>query len=427
MTSIGREPPMDTGPRRGPTDDAPPAIGGAPQAHGVHRWSASPGQDPFDVPWAQSVEREVLAPMTDAWFRATIVGADRLPAHGPAILSANHSGNAFPYDGIVLDALLWRREDMQPERKVRTVYEHQLSLHWWMRPYGVPDFWRRGGGVDMTFDNFDRLLARGDRVLYFPEGVPGIGKGFNHRYELQRFSSSFVLLAARHGVPVVPIHIVNAEWVHPLGYTLRPVDVVFYRLFGVPFLPLPIGLLAIVLPFVWFIAFPARLVYVVGEPIDVWAALRAEGVTNLDDVSRKQVRLAAERIRQATQRELDAAVAEHGRTRYGVGSLFRALAARGRRWLGATPLGWPVKFLRHERDRHRPPARGRLHAFVRDLDLAAFYLPFGWPLLTLARRLRRPPYGYRGVSRDERRRREGEYLWKLSDDPLPERSGPARS
>lgn len=377
--------------------------------------------DPIDIAWGRSLEARVLAPMIDTWFRARIVGAERIPERGPLILAANHSGNAFPHDAIVLDALLWRRDGLRAEAKLRTVYEPELSLVWWMRPYGVPDFWRRGGGVDMTFDNFEALLQRGDRVLQFPEGVPGIGKGFNHRYELQPFKTSFALLAARHGVPVLPVHIVNAEWVHPFGYTTPGIDRAMQRVFHVPFLPLPIGVLAIVFPFIWFLAFPAKLVFVVGQPLDVEGAMRAEGVTEYDHPPREALCRAAARVREQMQRELDACVAAYGIPRFDFRSLFRALRRAGRAAIRATPLGWPVTYLRHERDRQRPPAPSRLHAFLRDLDLAAFYLPFGWPLLTLARRLRRPPYGYRGVPAAERRAREGEFLWRLAERPLPPR------
>ncbi|HET9012880.1 MAG TPA: 1-acyl-sn-glycerol-3-phosphate acyltransferase, partial [Gemmatimonadaceae bacterium] len=334
-------------------------------------------RDPFDADWARSLERSVLAPMGESYFRCELIGGERIPPRGPLILAANHSGNAFPYDGIVLDGLLWRRDGMRDETKFRAVYEAELSLRWWMRPYGIPDFWRRGGGVDMTFDNFDRLLARGDRVLYFPEGVPGIGKGFNRRYQLQRFSSSFVLLAARHHVPVLPLYIINAEWLHPFGYCIPPLDRVMQRLFLVPFLPLPIGVLAILMPWIWFLAFPAKLIFVVGDPIDVEGALREEGVTDYESPPRDSVRRAAERVRVQMQRELTALVAVHGRTRYGVGSLLRALRRGRPHALHATPLGWPLAFLRHERDRRRPPARSRLHALLRDWDLVGFYLPFG--------------------------------------------------
>lgn len=377
--------------------------------------------DPFDASWARSLEHRVLAPMLDAWFRAEIVGGETLPAEGPVIFASNHSGNAFPYDAIALDALLWRRDGMTDASKMRTVYERELSYVWWMRPFGIDDFWRRGGGVDMTYDNLDFLLRRRDRVLYFPEGVPGIGKGFSKRYQLQPFHTSFVRLAAIHDVPIIPIHIVNAEWIHPFGYTFRGLDRLMQRTFRVPFLPLPLGLAAIVFPWIWYLAFPARLVFVVGTPISARQQLRVAGSESVTAPSDIHVRAAAELIRTRMQHELDAAVAAHGRTRYGARSLAQALRGRPA-WWRATPITWPFTFLRHERDRARTPATGRMHSLFRDIDLLAFYVPLGWPLLSLARALRRPPWGHRGVPRSDRPLRDGRYVWRLIERPLPPRA-----
>jgi hypothetical protein len=77
--------------------------------------------------------------------------------------------------------------------------------------------------------------------------------------------------------------------------------------------------------------------------------------------------------------------------------------------------------VRFGRDAERPPARNRLHRLLRDWDLLGFYLPFGWPLLSLGRALRRPPCGYRGLDAAARREREGAYVWRLAERPLPPR------
>ncbi|HEU4642492.1 MAG TPA: 1-acyl-sn-glycerol-3-phosphate acyltransferase [Gemmatimonadaceae bacterium] len=386
----------------------PPSLGGAPY-------------EPFDPAYCRSLMRRAIGPLLDHYFRATFVGAEKLPATGPAILAANHSGTALPYDAMVLDFALWRRDGMDPAAKCRSVFEKELTLVWWMRPFGVDNLWRRGGGVDMTFDNFERLLERGDRVLYYPEGVPGIGKGFRHRYQLQRFRTSFLRLGARHDVPIYPISVVNGEWVMPFHVTWKPLDWVMQRLFHVPFLPLPAGLLAILLPWMWYLALPAHLIFVVGDPIDARAVLREVGAPDAGEPDRATMDRAAHRVRVRMQAALDAAVAMYGARPYDWRSLLASLRAARGQLARVLPTGWAVAFLRNERDQHRGPARNRLHALLRDFDLAAFYLPFGWPLLSLARALRRPPCGYRGLGTAERRERRGEFIWHLSERPLPPR------
>jgi 1-acyl-sn-glycerol-3-phosphate acyltransferase len=363
----------------------------------------------------------LYGPLMGGYFRTRLLGARNVPSDGPAILAANHSGSSFPYDGIALDGMLWYREGMPDEGKCRSVYAKVLSVTWWMRPYGIDNFWRRCGGVDMTFDNFDRLLERGDRILYYPEGVPGIGKGFARRYQLQRFASSFVTLAMKHRAPVVPVHVINAEWVIPFSFMIRPLDRLMERFFGVPFLPLPAGPLAILLPFLWYLALPARMIFVIEEPIDVVARARTAGITDPDNPDREQIRKVTDEIRDDMQERLTALVERYGRWPYQLRSLWREMRRRGRQCLSLGPWAWVWRFPRLDRDRHRPAASNRLHAFLRDWDLLLYYLPLGWPFLALARRLRKPPCGYRGLSPKERREREGTYFWNLADRPLPPR------
>lgn len=381
-----------------------------------------PPFDPFEPDYLRDVIGRHFGDILQHYFRPRLLRGDRLPTRGPAILAGNHSGTAFPWDAMALDCLLWRREGLRPEGKWRTVYEKELSLTWWMRPFGIDDFWRRGGGVDMTFDNFRRLLARGDRVVYYPEGVPGIGKGFAKRYQLQRFSSSFVLVAARHRAPVVPIYVINAEWVIPFNLTFSWIDRVTERLFKVPFLPLPAAPLGIVFPWMWYLSLPARMIFVVGEAIDVRHRVEVRGL-DPEALHRDEARLLAEEIRGEMQAELDRYVERYGRWPYQGRSLRRSLAGalRRRKLNSVLPWGWPWALLRHHRDQQRPPARNRLHAVLRDWDIFAYYVPFGWALLTLTRRLRKPPCGYRGLSRTERRIREGIFHWHLAERPLPPR------
>ncbi len=377
--------------------------------------------DPFEPEYLKPILTEVFAPAFRHYFRPRLLGGHKLPDEGPLILAPNHSGSAFPYDAMVLDGLLWARDGYRPERKFRSVFLKVLSATWWMRPFGLDDFWRRCGGVDMTFDNYSRLLERGDRVIHYPEGVPGIGKGFPRRYQLQRYSSSFVVMAARHSAPVHPVHIVNAEWVIPFNFMLPWLDRAVRKL-GVPFLPIPGGFLAILFPCFWYLALPARMICVIGDAIDVAGKVREAGITDLENADRGVLRRIAEEVRLEAQGDLDRHVARYGRWPYQGRSLGRELRrARGKLLTRVLPTGWPTLFVRYDRDRRRPPARGRLHRWLRDWDLVGFYLPLGWLLLSLTRRLRKPPCGYRGLSAEERRRREGAFTWHLRDRPLPPR------
>jgi 1-acyl-sn-glycerol-3-phosphate acyltransferase len=377
--------------------------------------------DPIDWEYIESLNRGVFGEVVDHWFRAEVIGAEKIPPTGRLIVAPNHSGNAFPHDAMVLDCLLWRHQGKGRATKCRSVYTPQLAAVWWMRLYGLDNFWRRGGGVDMTFGNYDRLLERGDKVIYYPEGVPGIGKGFLKRYQLQHFHSSFVALAAKHRAPVYTVAVVNAEWVNPTSVTFEWLNAVFRKTVGLPFFPIPTVFAAALFPFVFYLAFPCRMVFVVGDPVDVRALLREEGEADPDHPERDAVLRVAERVRRLAQERLDAAVAEHGKKPYDVRGLFREMKKlKGRIW-SRTPLGWPYAYLRHERDRRRPPARGALHAFLRDWDVLFYYLPLGWLGIALARMLRRPPCGYRGLTRRERIEREGAFRWTLDTRPLPPR------
>lgn len=388
------------------------------------RVPARPGRayDPIDWDYIDSLRKNFAEDILDHYFRAKLIGADKLPDEGPLILTPNHSGNAFPHDAFVLDAMLWRHGSYRRDQKFRSVFTPQLAATWWMRPFGLDDWWRRCGGVDMSFVNYNRLLKRGHKVLHYPEGIAGIGKGFTRRYELQHFHSSFVVLSARHDAPVYPVSIVNAEWINPTSITFETTDRLFRRLLGLPFFPVPIALLALLFPFIFYLAFPCRMVFIIHDPVDIKRMLREEGCQNVDNPSRETAERVAERIRRHAQKRLDASVAAHGQQPYRLKELFEQLRSLYGRILKTTPLGWPFAFLRHDRDRQRPPAQNVFHRLLRDIDILGYYLPFGWVVLAALRELRRPPYGYRGLSDVERRRREGLYRWSLADNPLPERT-----
>jgi hypothetical protein len=167
------------------------------------------------------------------------------------------------------------------------------------------------------------------------------------------------------------------------------------------------------------------MTFIVGEPIDARAVLREEGVTDHEAPDRNALDRAAHRVRHVMQAELDRHVRAHGDRPYDGRSLMASLRRARGKLASVLPTGWPIAFLRNERNRTRGPARNRVHAILRDFDLLAFYLPFGWPLLSLARTFRRPPYGYRGMSAAQKQEVQGTFIWHLSERPLPPRDGTA--
>ena len=374
-------------------------------------------EDPIDYEYLNGLARNVIMPILENYFRAELIGAEKIPDKGPYILATNHSGNAFPHDAIVLDGLVWISKGLRKDMKLRSVYSPKLSATWWMRPFGINDWWRRCGGIDMKFRNYDYLMQRGGRVIYYPEGIPGIGKGFNRRYQLQHFYSSFVVMATKHRAPIYPVYSINSEWVNPTSITLKWLDNLSDRFLNIPFLPMPAAIIALVFPFFFYLAFPANMKFVVGDPIDVRSRLTELG-TDPDHPDKDVIQHLADNIREEMQEELECNLKRYGQKPYDYPSLRASFRKLGWRMFRYTPIGWPFLFIKQDRDLHRNPASNRFVRWMRDLDIWAYFIPLGWIIIAACRRLRKPPYGYRGLSKRQRQKKEGKYLWMLDRQQL---------
>ena len=228
---------------------------------------AAPDTDPFglDIDF-----RERLLPffgfLFERYWRVEVQGLGRVPATGPAILVANHSG-ALPVDGAMIVTAV-RLAHSQP-RPVRFLYDRFVD-----NLPGLGSLFRRVGGVAASYANAARLLAAGHLVLTFPEGVAGVAKPFTERYRLRPFSSSFVRLSLTHRAPIIPVAVVGAEEAYPLVARLEEAG----RLFGVPYIPVTpffplLGVAgALPLPTKWFIRF--------GKPIELYRMPMRDGAMN---------------------------------------------------------------------------------------------------------------------------------------------------
>ncbi len=377
----------------------------------------STGEDPVDFAYLESFYHGVSSPIIDHYFRAKLIGFENIPETGPVILASNHSGNAFPHDSFVLDQLAWRADNFAKNTKIRPLFSPMLAVNWWMRPFGLDNWWRKFGAVDQTYLNFDRILARGGRVIYYPEGIPGIGKGFNRRYRLQPFQPSFIKLAARYDVPVVPVYSINAEWINPASLTYLWLNKISNRLLGVPFIPLPIALLALIFPFFFYFGFPSNMKFITGKPVSIRDWIRSKNNGRPDDPDRETSEKTAEEIRLHMQEELDRLARKHGSHPYNISTLFHSFRnLHKKRWI-TSPFGWPILFTRHFRDYYENSSGKTVrNRFLRDWDLIGYYLPFGWLFLSLFRRFRKQPYGNRGLDKESLNQKEGRYIWSIARD-----------
>jgi 1-acyl-sn-glycerol-3-phosphate acyltransferase len=172
------------------------------------------------------------------YFRVLVHGIDRVP-EGRALLIANHSGQ-LPFDAMMIAASMIL--DHEPPRVVRSMVEKWIPR----LPY-VSVFFARVGQVVGTPDNCRRLLRRGETILVFPEGVRGISKTIDRRYQLERFGTGFMRLALETNTPIVPIAVVGAEEQAPAVANLKSLA----RVVGAPAFPVtptfpllgPVGLL----------------------------------------------------------------------------------------------------------------------------------------------------------------------------------------
>ncbi|HTS99006.1 MAG TPA: lysophospholipid acyltransferase family protein [Streptosporangiaceae bacterium] len=245
----------------------------------------------FDSEFNENVFMPLFRPLYRSWFRVRMRGLEHVPAAGPALVVANHSG-VLPFDALMLQAGVF---DEHPAHRILRVLSADLV-------YEVPvlsDLARRSGHIRADPEQADQVLAAGHLVGVFPEGFKGIGKPFRERYRLQRFGrGGFAATAQRARVPIIPCAIVGAEEIYPMignSPTLA-------RLLRLPYFPVtplfpwlgPVG--AVPLPSNWIIEFCPPV------PTDATNGASAD----------QAVASLADSVRDIIQAKLDELLAERG-------------------------------------------------------------------------------------------------------------------
>ena len=298
----------------------------------------------FRPDFMQTLNKEFFYEMSQAYFRPVLVGFEEdIPRNNPnhpVILASNHSGMAFPWDAMVFGSCYYHSRDYNPARCFRTLVAPMLSQTPVMHPFTLLDGWKSAGGIDATYLNFETMMRIEEgNLLIYPEGVPGIGKGFNKKYQLQRFATSFIKMSLKYKTDIVPYSTVNAEYVAPFLYSSKWANKVFNKI-GVPFFPLGVLTIFLMFPFAFYLAFPCKMYFVKGQRISPydWTDKNYEDLTD-DDINE-----ICHKVRLSMQADLDKAVEQYGRKAFHWGEFFKSMWGNFHRFPYNTPLGWAFAF-----------------------------------------------------------------------------------
>ncbi|RMG12685.1 MAG: acyltransferase family protein [Deltaproteobacteria bacterium] len=186
------------------------------------------------------------------YFRVETYGAEHIP-EGRVFLIANHSGQ-IPIDAAMIGIAAFLEAD--PPRIVRAMFEKWVPT----LPY-ISIAFARLGQVVGTPENARRLLHQGEPILAFPEGVRGISKPIQQRYQLAEFGLGFMRLALETKTPIVPIAVVGAEEQYVSVANLKGLG----KLLGIPAVPVIPQLLV---PVLGWLPLPTKYRIFFGEPLE---------------------------------------------------------------------------------------------------------------------------------------------------------------
>lgn len=303
-----------------------------------------------DEAFTLSLERNIFDPLNETYFRAKYIGFEDFPQRNnpekPLIFLSNHSGMSFPWDAMVMSSGLFKMCGHDFFHTPRPLVAPMLSQSNLMCPYTIPKLWARASGIDATTLNFETVMHfNTSNVLIYPEGVPGIGKGFNNKYKMQQFSTSFVRMAIKHQTDVYPILTINGEYINPYAYTWEPINKIV-RKFGIPFLPISPILIALLLqPWVFYFGFPAQLNYVLGSKISPYTFTDKA----YDDLTETEIKQIRDKIRASMQADMDVAVQQYGQKPWDFWNLIKTNIRQLHKFPFFNAPTWVLIFLEHER------------------------------------------------------------------------------
>ncbi|MDJ0840807.1 MAG: 1-acyl-sn-glycerol-3-phosphate acyltransferase [Acidobacteriota bacterium] len=143
----------------------------------------------------------------DLYWRVECTGTEHIPKQGAGILVGVHRG-FMPFDGAMCLTQLAKKTGRYPRFLIHPCL---------VKPAFQADFIRRIGGVIACRENADKLLADGELVGIYPEGIAGAFTLYKDAYRLGNFGrDEYVKIALRNGAPIVPFATVGSAEIYPI-------------------------------------------------------------------------------------------------------------------------------------------------------------------------------------------------------------------
>ncbi len=161
-----------------------------------------------EIRWWWSVAAAIVLPLTRLLFRRRVMGAERLPSHGPGILAANH---VSMLDGPIVCIPPWRRGRMVRFLAAAEYFDVPV-VGWALRTVRQIPI-RRGEQDIAALAEAIATIRAGAFAGVFPEGH------VNHDPEgdLQRIRTGIARIALATGATVYPIGIWGTQHRFPRG------------------------------------------------------------------------------------------------------------------------------------------------------------------------------------------------------------------
>ncbi|WP_245915843.1 1-acyl-sn-glycerol-3-phosphate acyltransferase [Merismopedia glauca] len=251
----------------------------------------------FDPDYQQAFVNEVIGQIVTSYFQAELESIENLPIDGSLIVAINHAGMCFPWDFLALAYLLNQHQGWQIEPLAHLALFNHPWMLWWF----PPDWANVLGAIPANTSSLEVALKNQRIVLYAPEGVRGPGKGWNQRYQLQKFDPSFIRLSQRYQIPILPIICLGSENLHPFAFNMPKVA---HKL-QLPVFPVS-GLM------IWFGLFPSMGVWAAKTHLRYYMEPILDFSTKKFPLSTSQAYRQAQKLRSHLQVKIDK-IKEEGR------------------------------------------------------------------------------------------------------------------